>query len=272
MKASTTKRAFTLIELLVVIAIIGILAALLLPVLKHAKEAGRMARCTSNVKQLQLIWSLYSNDNGERLVPVDQWVTGDLDFSPQNSDNTNTSLLVRTEGLWRDERYALFGVYNRNPAIYKCPSDPSTISDYYPRVRSYSLNWVLGGVSLLYRDPNRYRKVFDIRFPDPAGQFAFLDENPNSIESPSFALDSLPFTFDSLPASYHNRASVISFIDGHVQTHRWRDARTCRPLTPIWTNLGGSNSYWGVHVVEPNGPDPIWLHSQSAISAAGSSF
>src|SRR6266496_3444922 len=59
--------AFTLIELLVVIAVIALLAALLVPAVIRAKEAGKGAACISNLRQAGIALQLYVQDNNNRL-------------------------------------------------------------------------------------------------------------------------------------------------------------------------------------------------------------
>jgi len=59
---SRPKDAFTLIELLVVIAVIAILAALLLPTLSAAKQAGFSAACKSNLRQIGIGFGMYTAD------------------------------------------------------------------------------------------------------------------------------------------------------------------------------------------------------------------
>ena len=57
-----SSRGFTLIELLIVIAIIAILAAMLLPTLNRAQEAGRTAVCKGNLHQYALALQMYVED------------------------------------------------------------------------------------------------------------------------------------------------------------------------------------------------------------------
>ena len=62
MKALLLRRGFTLIELLVVIAIIAILAAILFPVFAQAKMAAKRTASSSNLHQIGLAWTMYSDD------------------------------------------------------------------------------------------------------------------------------------------------------------------------------------------------------------------
>ena len=54
---------FTVIELLVVIGIVGVLLAILLPAVEHARHKAYIDKCASNLRQIGLAVSIYENED-----------------------------------------------------------------------------------------------------------------------------------------------------------------------------------------------------------------
>jgi len=64
--AGTRRRGFTMVELLVVIAIIGILAAILMPVLASSRRSANRNRDLNNMKKQVDAYQAFNNDNKQR--------------------------------------------------------------------------------------------------------------------------------------------------------------------------------------------------------------
>jgi prepilin-type N-terminal cleavage/methylation domain-containing protein/prepilin-type processing-associated H-X9-DG protein len=253
---------FTLIELLVVVAIIGLLAAFLLPALARAKLASKRVQCTNNQKQLATVWVMYTADNSDRLVANGQststtslplWVQGAFVHA---ADNTNDALML-------DPRYALFGNYLRTLKVYVCPTDRPTVKINgveYPKIRSYSLNCYLGWTGDWdYRLSQNYRvfmKHCEIPQRMSASLLTFIDVNPDSICWPYFGVYMNQDAFFNFPNSSHNKGGVVSFADGHVEYHRWRDARTIAAMSP---------DYHMHQDASPGNQDLAWLRERATI-------
>jgi prepilin-type N-terminal cleavage/methylation domain-containing protein/prepilin-type processing-associated H-X9-DG protein len=250
--------AFTLIELLVVIAIIAILAALLLPSLKGAKDESMGIKCMSNMRQMVLGWRMYAQENKEYIVLASAggtthpswnqyaWTQQEEDFTG-NAYNYDPSVDITVGPLYP---------YINSYMVYKCPSDTSVVNhngQLLPRVRTVSMNLFLGGFG---GDPGAtgypiYMKTTDLipgLSPGPSDTWVFLDERQDCINWGNFETDMAgdepnqpaDYAFaEDMPGMYHNRSAGFAWADGHGSIQHWLDYRTTPPLDPSTATDGG---------------------------------
>jgi prepilin-type N-terminal cleavage/methylation domain-containing protein/prepilin-type processing-associated H-X9-DG protein len=263
--ASADQRSFggfTLIELLVVIAIIAILAALLLPALARAKEAGRRAGCKSNLHQQGIALMVYSQDNNN-LLP-------DLRRSPFTH-----STVGKASGYWAWDISTNFveevirSGGSRN--VFYCPSNPEWNCDETWEFGTYGnannaggdgtggfrilgYNYLLpgAGMNIVTAFPEaKYWKTNTIGIP---GKMAPADAE---VVVDVIVQDQVTFSWAAvtsvggLPARVVQRTShldgsspagaCILFVDGHAEWRKFRDMSYKKGAATVYINVFGDN-------------------------------
>jgi len=96
---------FTVVELLVSTAILGILAALMFPVLTSAREAAKRTQCLNNYRSIGHALMLYEGDYDDKVPPVNY-----RKADPTRADEDRT---------WVQTLLPYAGDFN----LFRCPSD-----------------------------------------------------------------------------------------------------------------------------------------------------
>ncbi|MBI4024431.1 MAG: substrate-binding domain-containing protein [Verrucomicrobia bacterium] len=233
---SRSEQGFTLIELLVVTAIISILAALMLPALKKARESANKIQCLNNMRQIALAMTMYAGENndylpGPRYVNGDNWV--DLSWD---------ATLIITGYL--KGTYAAPNEYLKCP-VFLCPSDkiPQT---WGPQRRSYSGN--AGHWSYLcgWGGPN-YKTCRFSRIVKPS-EFVLLLERSDASNILGVAANNCQYWGYAIsphasnpPPGTGNPSANYAFADGSV---RWLNSAAAYDFNQwsrsgVWEDLSG---------------------------------
>jgi prepilin-type processing-associated H-X9-DG protein len=216
---------FTLIELLIIISIIAILASMLLPALKNAREKGKSVCCLNQLKQWGISLSFYTNDFNGYFVP---WRN-----NPVPPTEPWSYILSHNN-------------YMSNSNMYICPSaqggaDRQWWVGYIKQLNSSSPNNALGWEIMDYgynfhignsaRTTNAGRPVKQSEIKQSSLTMVLLDVYYNSNSSGFgcyYATDVQEFGGDGgWTATRHNNGANVLWADGHSTTQRVQN-----PLAP----------------------------------------
>jgi len=214
------RRRFTLLELLVVVGIIGLLAALLLPALARARERSRAIKCLGNVKQIGVVFAMYTDDYDDYFPPHDEWWTA-------------ISYLVRTRKL------------------FDCPSVKDTTFDTFvvdapPGTATKSLQYGLNefprdGTPATYgataTGPAPGNEAFASRCRHMMGSMIILGDSaghPSDHNHASWITDDSDHLGKHAASSRHSNGANLLFLDGSA---RWYPGSVINSNQPfLWTD------------------------------------
>ena len=212
-----TACGITLVELLVVIAVISILISILMPALTRVRAQAQGIQCASNLRQLAIIFHVYSVDNRGcppmanipfNTVPTSEWMLLIAPYLkvPATDVSLNTGLAT-----WAPKRLRILqcsSTFNVNTLFGNCSYGPNsffTTKRNNDEVRSTQPGWWL---TAPIDGPVR---LTDQRAGRRSTEFILAGE--------SVATNQLVPSWNSLRLynSLHGKMRNFVFLDGHVE-------------------------------------------------------
>lgn len=245
-------KGFTLIELLVVIAVISLLMALLIPVLRAAREQGQRAVCLSNLRQLTFAWLAYANEHDGKIVQNQGFISGAGGREWEGWIDRTYFSTGRAGGGFGGERKGAMWPWVKDVDIYRCPRGRRGHLVTYSIVAAANGSLVEGtylpgtgevvrGLPLMVdRTPRgrrigntvlRLRRLSEIVSPPPAQRAVFIDQGqmPRDYD---YQIEYLypRWRRESPPPIHHSGGVTLSMADGHAEYWKWKGAETINIL------------------------------------------
>jgi prepilin-type processing-associated H-X9-DG protein len=194
-----------LIELLVVIAIVAIMAAMLLPALKNARESARRIKCLSNIRQATTASLMYADDHEGYMPPCQEEAAHMLPYIGFPDENTGRIL-------------------NENH-IFFCPSAanrPLAYGEWDPNEGPYVFRggWQCYGFNFHIQPPPAWLPM-DSWCPANIGNGEMHHEKLVSPGTTFWMIDASSNRFDVYTQfvawAHHKEGANASFVDGHCE-------------------------------------------------------